>query len=58
MTSRRRDEPVYIQCLLSSFATTHSIVLFTPNGLPQLMQQNGSSSLRMRAGALAARKSI
>ena len=56
--STRLDEPGYIQCLLSSFASTRSIVLFTPKGLSQRMQQNGSSSLRTRAGALAARKSI
>jgi len=58
MASSRPDEPLYIQCLPSSFATTRSIALFTPNGLLQRMQQNGSSSLRMRAGARAARKSI
>src|ERR1700719_2462310 len=58
MTSRRLDEPVYIQCLPSSFAATRSIVLFTPNGLPQRMQQNGSSCLSTRADAVAARKSI
>ncbi len=51
MTSSRRDEPSYIQCLPSSFAITRSIVLLTPNGLLQRMQQNGSSSFRMRAGA-------
>ena len=49
---------MYIQCLPSSFATTRSIVLLTPNGLLQRMQQNGSSSFRTRADALAARKSI
>src|ERR1700741_497172 len=58
MTSRRFGEPAYIQCLPSSFASTRSIVVLTPNGLPQRTQQNGSSSLRTRAGALTARKSI
>src|SRR5260370_7397786 len=58
MTSRSLDEPEYIQCLPSSLASTRSIALPTPNGLPQRMQQNGSSSLRTRAGALPARKSI
>ena len=33
------------------------MVLLTPNGLPQRMQQNGSSSLRTRGEAVAARKS-
>ena len=46
-----------IQCLPSSLAVTRSIVLFTPNGLPQRMQQNGSSCLITRADAVAARKS-
>ena len=41
--------PLYIQCLPSSLAATRSIVLFTPNGLPQRMQQNGCSSLSTRA---------
>ena len=36
---------------------TRSIVLLTPNGLPQRMQWNGSSSLSTRAAAVAARKS-
>src|SRR5258708_20163585 len=58
MTSRSLDEPEYIQCLPLSFSSTRSIALLTPNGLSQRMQQNGSSSLRTRAGALAARKSI
>ena len=57
MTSRRLAEPWNIQCLPSSLAITRSIVLLTPNGLPQRMQQNGSSSLSTRAGAVAARKS-
>ena len=57
MTSRRFAEFWNIQCLPSSLAATRSIVLFTPNGLPQRMQQNGSSSLSTRAGAVAARKS-
>ncbi len=48
---------LYIQCLSCSLAVTRSIVLFTPNGLPQRMQQNGCSSLRTRADAVAARKS-
>ncbi len=33
------------------------MVLLTPNGLPQRMQQNGGSSLRMRGEAVATRKS-
>jgi hypothetical protein len=41
-----------------NFATTHSSVLFTPNGLLQRMRRNGSSSWRTRAAALAASKSI
>ena len=49
MTSRRRAEPLNIQCLPSSLAATRSIVLLTPNGLPQRMQWNGSSSLSTRA---------
>ena len=57
MTSSRLVAPLYIQCLPSSLAATRSIVLFTPNGLPQRMQQNGSSSLRTRGDAVAARKS-
>ena len=57
MTSRRFAESLNIQCLPSSLAATRSIVLLTPNGLPQRMQQNGSSSLSTRAGAVAARKS-
>src|SRR5271169_1097418 len=58
MTSRRLAEPWNIQCLPSSLATTRSIVLFTPNGLPQRTHGNGSSSLSTRAAAVAARKSI
>src|SRR2546430_15543093 len=58
MTSRSLDEPEYIQCLPLSFSSTRSIALLTPNGLLQRTQQNGSSSLRTRAGALAAQKSI
>src|ERR1700691_643291 len=58
MTSSLSDEVLYIQCLPSSFATTRSMLLFTPNGLLHRMQQNGSSSLRTRAGALEAPKSI
>ena len=57
MTSRRLAEFWNIQCLPSSLAATRSTLLFTPNGLPQRMQQNGSSSLSTRAGAVAARKS-
>ena len=56
MTSSRPGASLYIQCWSCSFAATRSIVLFTPNGLPQRMQQNGCSSLRMRADAVAARK--
>src|SRR5471032_753630 len=57
MTSRRRAEPLYIQCLPSSLAETRSIVLLTPNGLLQRMHSNGASSLSTRAAAVAARKS-
>ena len=57
MTSRRCAESLNIQCLPSSLAATRSIVLLTPNGLPQRMQWNGSSSLSTRAVAVAARKS-
>src|SRR5678816_1467415 len=49
MTSRRRAEPLNIQCLPSSLAETRSIVLLTPNGLLQRMHSNGASSLRTRA---------
>ena len=49
MTSSRVAEPLNIQCLPSSLAATRSIVLLTPNGLPQRMQANGSSSLSTRA---------
>src|SRR5437899_2466667 len=35
MTSRRFGEFWYIQCLPSSLAATRSIVLLTPQGLPQ-----------------------
>ena len=38
MTSSRCAEPLNIQCLPSSLAVTRSIVLLTPNGLPQRMQ--------------------
>src|SRR3954453_3073085 len=57
MTSRRRAEPLNIQCLPSSLAETRSIVLLTPNGLLQRMHSNGASSLSTRAAAVAARKS-
>src|SRR5205823_2828394 len=57
MTSRRLGEPSYIQCVPCSFAVTRSIVLLTPNGLPQRMQQNGSSCLRTRGDVVAVRKS-
>ena len=56
-TSRRCGAPWNIQCLPSSLAVTRSIVLLTPNGLPQRMQANGSSCLSTRAAAVAARKS-
>src|ERR1700730_16092462 len=58
MTSKRLGESWYIQCLPSSMATTGSIVLLTPNGLPQRTQGNGASSLRTLADVVAARKSI
>src|SRR5262245_10409754 len=58
MTSSLFGESLYIQCLPSSFATTHSTVLFTPNGLPQRMHSAGSSCFTMRLVAVAARKSI
>ena len=48
---------VYIQCWPASLPITRSIVLLTPNGLPQRMQWNGSSSFSTRARAVAARKS-
>src|SRR6476646_9336179 len=57
MTSRRLAEFWNIQCLPSSLATTRSTLLFTPNGLEQRMQQNGSSSFNTRAGAVVLRKS-
>src|SRR3984893_3225704 len=58
MPSRRLEVPWYIQCLPASLATTRSIVLLTPNGLPQRTQGNGASSLSTLAAAVAARKSI
>src|SRR3954454_20099393 len=58
MASSRALESLYIQCLPSSFATTRSIELLTPNGLLHLMQWNGSSCLITRAAAGAGRKSI
>src|SRR5581483_6691678 len=56
--SGRLEPASYIQCRPASFLLTASMVLLTPNGLPQRMQANGSSSLRTRAGALTAAKSI
>src|SRR5471030_3287401 len=58
MTSSRFLESLNIQCLPSSFATTRSTELFTPNGLLQRMQLKGSSCLTMRLMAVALRKSI
>ena len=40
-TSSRLGASVYIQCLPASLAATRSIVLLTPNGLPQRMQAKG-----------------
>src|SRR4030081_3549875 len=57
MTSSRRGEPWYTQLRSWSLAVRRSIVLFTPKGLPQRMQQNGSSSLSTRAAAASGRKS-
>jgi hypothetical protein len=42
------------QCFSSSLATTRSIVLFVPNGLPHPMQWKGSSSFNTRYGAFHA----
>ena len=57
MTSRRCAESLNIQCLPSSLAATRSIVLFTPNGLPQRMQLERLFFLEHARGAVAARKS-
>jgi len=57
MTSSRRGEPWYTQLRSWSLAVKRSIVLFTPKGLPQRMQQNGSSSLSTRAAAASGVKS-
>src|SRR5260221_4888059 len=45
MASSRRSVAWYIQCLPARALATRSILLFTPNGLPQRMQANGSSCL-------------
>src|SRR5882724_3875399 len=58
MTSRRLAlAPWNIQCFSPSFASTRSIELLVPNGLPQAMQLNGSSSFSTRSGAFQAWKS-
>src|SRR5258708_32200371 len=57
MSSRRFAESLYIQCFSANLAVTRSIVLLTPNALPQRMQQNGCSALRIRADDAVARKS-
>ncbi len=57
-TSSRFLESLNIQCLPSRLATTRSTELLTPNGVPQRMHWNGSSSLMTRLDAVAARKSI
>src|SRR6516165_4835381 len=57
MVSSRFGESLNIQCEFASFSVTRSIVLLTPNALPQRMQQNGSSAFKTRGEAVAARKS-
>src|SRR5262249_55359378 len=47
----------HIPCPPAALAVRRLAVLFVPNGLPQRVQQNGSSSLSTRASAVAARKS-
>ena len=55
-TVPRRERQVTLSELRPGMVLAKGI--FTPNGLLQRMQQNGSSCLRMRAGARAASKSI
>src|SRR5438874_12555366 len=58
MTSTRLAlAPWNIQCLSPSLASTRWIELLVPNGLPQAMQLNGSSSFSTRGGAFQALKS-
>src|SRR5579863_1980129 len=57
MSSRRFSESLYIQCFSANFALTRSIALLTPNALPQRMQQNGCSALRIRDEDAVGRKS-
>src|SRR5258707_2004488 len=49
--------PWNIQCFSPSFASTRLIELLVPNGLPQAMQLNGSSSFSTCSGAFHALKS-
>src|SRR3954454_18061537 len=56
IASSLREEPAYIQCLPSSFEMMRSMLLLTPNGLLQRIQQDGSSSLRIWDGVLAVSK--
>src|SRR5258708_18812230 len=58
MTSIRLAlSPWNIQCLSPSLASTRSIELLVPEGLPQAMQRNGSSSFSTASGAFHALKS-
>src|SRR5262245_47828337 len=58
MRSRRSGASLNIQCRPASLAVTFSIVLLTPKGLPQRMQQNGSSCFNTRTPSDVARKLI